>query len=124
MTSLRRVVASGSCLSVVVAVVVVLGSVSFARAAALEFVDAKLEGEGGVQGLAGVLAVAVSPDGRNVYAIGTAGDAVAVFTRDGTGALSQLEVHKDGVGNIDGIANPAALAISPDGGFVYVAGSR
>jgi 6-phosphogluconolactonase (cycloisomerase 2 family) len=125
MTSLRRIATFGSCLSVVVAVVLVLGSVSFARAAALEFVDAKLEGEGGVQGLAGVLAVAVSPDGRNVYTVAPAGDAVAVFTRDpATGAHSQLEVQKDGTGNVDGIGYPDAIAISPDGGFVYVAGSR
>src|SRR4029079_1645695 len=52
-------------------------------------------------------------------------DAVAVFARDGaTGALSQVEAQKDGVGNVDGIGNAAAIAISPDGGFVYVAGSR
>ncbi len=103
----------------------VLGSVAPAHAAALEFVDAKLEGEAGVRGLAGVLAVAVSPDGRNVYAVGPSSDAVAVFTRDpATGALTELEVQKDGVGNVDGIAYASALALSPDGLFVYVAGSR
>jgi 6-phosphogluconolactonase (cycloisomerase 2 family) len=104
----------------------VLGSApSAAHAAALEFVDAHLQGEGGVEGLAGVLAVAVSPDGKNVYTVAPSGDAVAVFARDGeTGGLTELEVQKDGVGNVDGIAYASALAISPDGAFVYVAGSR
>lgn len=124
MTAARRIPSLARCTTVLMTILALLGTASQTRAAALEFVDAKLEGEGGVEGLAGVLAVAVSPDGRNVYAIGTAGDAVAVFTRDGAGTLSQLEVHRDGVGNLDGIANPAAIAISPDGGFVYVAGSR
>ncbi len=96
-----------------------------AHAAALEFVDAKLQGEDGIDGLAGVLAVAVSPDGRNVYAVAPSSDAVAVFERDATtGALTEIEVQKDGVGNVDGIAYASAVAISPDGAFVYVAGSR
>ncbi len=107
------------------AVAALLVTASAARAAALEFVDAKLEGEAGVQGLSGVLAVAVSPDGRNVYTVAPSSDAVAVFTRDpATGALTQLEQQQDGAGNVDGIAYAAALVISPDGGFVYVAGSR
>jgi 6-phosphogluconolactonase (cycloisomerase 2 family) len=125
MTSARCLSSLATRTVVLMTIVAMLGSTSHARAAALEFVDAKLEGEGGVQGLAGVLAVAVSPDGRNVYAVAPAGDAVTVFTRDaGTGALTQLEVQKDGVGNVDGIAYAAAVAISPDGGFVYIAGSR
>ncbi len=98
---------------------------SSARGAALDFVDAKLEGEEGVNGLAGVLAVAVSPDGRNVYAVAPSSDAVAVFARDlSSGVLTQLEVEKDGVGNVDGIAHAAAIVVSPDGQHVYVAGSR
>jgi 6-phosphogluconolactonase (cycloisomerase 2 family) len=102
-----------------------VGSTAPAYGAALEFVDAELEGENGVQGLAGVLAVAVSPDGRNVYAVAPSGDAVTVFTRDtATGTLTQFEVEKDGVGNVDGIAYPAAIVVSPDGQHVYVAGSR
>ncbi len=102
-----------------------VGNVSPVQGAALDFVDAKLEGEDGVQGLAGVLALVVSPDGRNVYAVAPSSDAVAVFTRDiATGALTQLEVKKDGVGNVDGLAYPAAIVVSPDGQHVYVAGSR
>jgi 6-phosphogluconolactonase (cycloisomerase 2 family) len=84
-----------------------------------------IEGQDGVSGLAGVLAVAVSPDGRNVYAVGPSSDAVAVFTRDGaTGALTPLETQKDGVGGVEGLAGASALVVSPDGAHVYVVGMR
>jgi len=95
------------------------------HAAALDFVQVQMEGTDGVTGLAGVLAVVVSPDGRNVYAVGPSDDAVAVFARDGaTGTLTELEVQKDGVGGVEGIGYASALAISPDGLHVYVAGAR
>lgn len=107
------------------AIVMTWTAASRVDAAALEFVNLQRDGEGGVDGLAGVLAVAITPDGRNVYAVGPGGNAVAVFGRDpSTGALTEIEVQRDGVGNVDGLAYAAALAISPDGGFVYVAGSR
>jgi len=105
-------------------VVVVLQAPARSYAAALEFVNAVIEGEGGVRGLGGVLQVVVSPDGRNVYAVGPSSNALAVFARDSaTGALAALEVQQDGVGNVDGIAYASAVAISPDGRFVYVAGA-
>ena len=74
----------------------------------------------------GVLAVAVSPDGRNVYAIGTERRrGRGVHARGGAGSSDQLEVQKDGVGKRRRHRQRlAAIAISPDGGFVYVAGSR
>jgi len=97
---------------------------SRANAAALEFVDLHRDGEEGATGLSGVFAVAVSPDGRNVYTVAPS-DAVAVFARDpATGALTEVEVQRDGVGNVDGIGYACAIAISPDGQFVYVAGAR
>jgi 6-phosphogluconolactonase (cycloisomerase 2 family) len=106
-------------------VVMVLGSVPFARAAALDFVQVAIEGQDGVNGLAGVLAVAVSPDGRNVYAVGPSSDTLAVFARDAaTGALTQLETQKDGFGGVDGLAGASALVVSPDGAHVYVVGMR
>jgi len=103
----------------------VLGAAPVTHAAALDFVQLNTEGQNGVSGLAGVLAVTVSPDGRNVYAVGPSSDSVAVFTRDAaTGALTPLEVQQDGVGGVDGLAGASALVISPDGGHVYAVGSR
>lgn len=107
-----------------VCAVVTLAVSGLAGAAALDFVSVAIEGEDGVRGLAGVLQVVVSPDGHNVYAVGPSSDAVAVFTRDrGTGALTELEVQQDGVGNVDGVSRASAVAVSPDGRFVYVAGA-
>lgn len=80
-------------------------------------------------GLAGPNSVAVSPDGKNVYATSLHGDAVDVFHRNGsTGALSQAA---DGSGCIAeastagctlgrALSGPDVVTVSPDGGNVYV----
>jgi DNA-binding beta-propeller fold protein YncE len=79
------------------------------------------------------VSVAVSPDGRNVYAASQASDSVSVYAFDpATGTLSQLPgtsgcVSEDGTDGAGGtcangkaleIAN--AVAVSPDGKNVYV----
>jgi 6-phosphogluconolactonase (cycloisomerase 2 family) len=88
----------------------------------LTFVEVQRDGVGGVDGLAGASAVAVSPDGSNVYATGFWDHAVVVFVRHpSTGALSFVEVERDGVGGVEGLANAAGVAVSPDGAHVYTA---
>lgn len=99
-------------------------------------------GDGGApcaagNGLFGARAVAVSPDGQDVYVVsqgdssGTAGT-LSEFARDpSTGALtSEIGCISD-VGTISGcttsttavgIGDPTAIAISPDGTTVYVVG--
>ena len=93
---------------------------------ALTFVEAQFDGVGGVDGLNGLLgthAVALSPDGLNVYVAANTDDAVAVFSRDPeTGALSFLEVQRDGVGGVDGLNGSWGVTVSADGEHVYVAG--
>jgi len=84
--------------------------------------------------VAGSAAVAMSPDGRNVYATGFLSGSVAAFSRSASGALAQLPgangcVNGDGSeGCRTGVAldGAAGLAISPDGRTAYVAayGSR
>jgi CSLREA domain-containing protein len=78
------------------------------------------------------LQVAVSADGKNVYATGWVGDAIAVFSRDGEdGSLTWVDTIDEGDGYgcsfinpcnyfVDGLDGAYGIAISPDGNFVYV----
>ena len=93
-----------------------------ARSQCHDFVAASIDGQGGVEGLAGSVGVATSPDGRNVYATGYSDDAIAVFERDAvTGALDFLDVLVDGVDGVDGLNGASGVALSPDGRHLYVA---
>lgn len=75
-------------------------------------------------GLVGPNSVAISPDGRNVYASARDSNAVVAFARDATtGALTQIGC----VSGTDPACAPASglggadtIAVSPDGGSVYV----
>ena len=77
--------------------------------------------------LNGAIAVAVSPDGRNVYVASTDSHAVAVFDRNADGELTQKPgmtgcVSEGGTGGCaPGVAmnGPFAVAVSPDGKNVY-----
>ena len=81
------------------------------------------------RGLVGPNSVAVSADGRNVYATSLQSDAVAVFARNATtGALTQA---RDGRGCLSSTATsgctagraldgPDVVTVSPDGRNVYV----
>jgi cysteine-rich repeat protein len=98
---------------------------------ALTLVEDKTDDTAGVDGIGGRSSVAVSPDGKHVYATGSNDNAVAAFSRDGTtGALTFVEAKFDGVGGVDGLKasskttspGPSSVAVSPDGMFVYVAG--
>ena len=81
------------------------------------------------RGLAGAVAVVVSPDGNNVY-VASRNNTVAIFSRNTTtGVLTQLSGTAgciaetgDGVTCADGVAlvGLRGIAISPDGKSVYV----
>jgi 6-phosphogluconolactonase (cycloisomerase 2 family) len=112
---------------------------AFAAAGGLRFVEVQKNGVGGVDGLVEPLGVAVSPDGRSVYATSFDGGTVSVFRRDPrTGVLSFLEgnqgggtrapaghTHGPGGGHHGqggpGLEHPMGLTLSPDGHHVYVA---
>ncbi|MDA1215525.1 MAG: beta-propeller fold lactonase family protein [Chloroflexi bacterium] len=94
-----------------------------ATTGALTFVEFKQDGVAGVDGLQQARSVIVSPDGKHVYASSSIDNAVAVFSRNATtGALSFVEVHKDGVLGVDGLANSRSVTISLDGKHVYASG--
>src|SRR5947199_98064 len=82
------------------------------------------DGVGGVNGLNGADAVAVSPDGTHVFVTGSVDNALAVFERDpATGTLTYVERLRDGIAGVDGLHKAQAVAVSPDGASVYAAGS-
>ena len=93
---------------------------------ALTFVEAIVNGVGGVEGLDAVLAVAVSPDGEYVYTASNPSakdDALVVFSRDpSTGALTYLKAYKDGVDGLDGLQGGTSVVTSSDNRYVYVVG--
>lgn len=93
-----------------------------ATSGALTFVEQQVEGVGGVTGIDNVVAETVSPDGKHVYAVGISGG-LAVFARNlGTGALTFVEAHFDGLAGIDGLAFARDVVVAPNGAHVYVAG--
>jgi len=90
----------------------------------LSFVEALRDGVGGVDGLAGALPLALTPDGRYVLTCGPGDNAVAVFRCDpGTGEVDFVSALFDGEGGINGLWSAQASATSPDGRHVYVAAS-
>ena len=103
-----------------------LGAVNvFSRNAvtgALTFLERKVNGIDGVGYLANVAGLAVSPDGKSVYAASRGADALVVFDRDtGTGLLTFREYQRDG-GAIDGLKGPYGVVVSPDNAYVYAVG--
>ncbi len=80
----------------------------------------------------GSRAIAISPDGRNVYVAASGSDAIAVFDRNPvTGALTQPQgkggcvatlvgnAKGDSCGLAIGLIGPNSVAVSPDGRTVY-----
>jgi 6-phosphogluconolactonase (cycloisomerase 2 family) len=93
-----------------------------ARSQCHDFVSVSKDGVAGVDGLQSAVGVATSPDGRNVYVVGSLDDAVAAFERDAaTGAVDFIDVLFDGVGGVDGLNGASGVALSPDGRHLYVA---
>lgn len=93
--------------------------VSFERdpvTGALTHLGSARDGQAGVDGLFGAVAITLSPDGAHLYAAGNFDDEIAVFARDGeSGALTFVEAEG---ASIDG---PSAVVVSPDGAHAYVA---
>ena len=90
----------------------------------LTFVDATFDGDDGmVDGLFGVVSVALSPDDHHLYSASYGESAVAVFSRHPTdGTLTFVEVHKDGADGVNGIDHAEDVTVSPDGKHVYAVG--
>lgn len=91
----------------------------------LSFNQIYANGENGIQGIEGIVNLALSPDEKHLYAIGTSSDALVVFDRDQTdGSLAFIEILEDGVNGINGLYEPRGISISHDGKQVYVASAE
>jgi Lactonase, 7-bladed beta-propeller len=102
--------------------------------ACAEIADATSTGAN--SGLDNLFGVAVSPDGKSLYALSHLDDAIARFTRDpASGALTYQDcitgrtettacaqlTHAKPNGAASGFDEPYGIAISPDGASIYVA---
>ena len=87
----------------------------------LSFVDAVVDGMGGVSGLDRILDLSISGDGTHLYAVANNSHAVTLFTRDpGNGALTFVESLVDGAAGITGLDRANTVQVSADGAFVLV----
>lgn len=85
----------------------------------LEHLENQVDNQNGVDGLEGVQAAAVSPDGLHLYTAGFLEDQIAIFDRDaGTGLLTWSGLADRAGAALNG---PTALAVSPDGLHLYAA---
>jgi len=101
--------------------------VVFARDAgtgALTFQGLLRDGQDGIDGIGGATGIAIRPDGLQVFATGPNDSALVAFGRDPTsGGLVEHEAVFDGNGAA-GLSGATAVAVSPDGTHVYVAGTN
>lgn len=89
---------------------------------ALTWVEAHFDDLAGVDGLARVFDVMVSPDGKNVYAGSIDDDAVAVFSRDpATGRLTFIEAQVNWVGGVSGLNSVINVGMDSQGEHLYAA---
>lgn len=89
----------------------------------LTFLQNLTQGVGGVDGLAGAAALAVSPDGTRVYVAATEHSLTTFSRNPASGVLAHVETRRDGVGGVDGLRGARDVAVSDDGTRVYVAAS-
>jgi len=74
-----------------------------------------------VAGLSSPRAVALSPDGRLVYAATYYDDSLVVFRRDpSSGRLDHVQTLTNDIGGVYGMLRNSSLTVSPDGANVYV----
>lgn len=88
----------------------------------LTMIDLKVDEVGLSQDLAGASGVAVSPDGQHVYTVARDDSALSSYFRNPVfGTLSFLESFVDSESGVFGLVGAKSVAVSPDGGYVYVA---
>ncbi len=88
----------------------------------LRYIGRVRHGRRGVTRMRYPAALALSPDGRHLYAVAYRDNAIVVFSRNASdGTLSYVDHLRHGQNGVLGMQRPRGLAISPDGSNVYVA---
>jgi uncharacterized repeat protein (TIGR01451 family) len=78
------------------------------------------DGELGVDGIGGISTLALSPDGRHLYAGGAADQALAGFALNaGSGALTQIALLRQGQGGVNGLNGISDLAFGSEGALLF-----
>jgi len=91
----------------------------------LYFIQVVKNNSNGVIGLDGADGVTVTPDGKSVYVAGYADDSLAVFSRDlSTGEVLFFQDFKNGKDGINCLDGASRIAVSSDGGSVYITGFK
>ena len=90
---------------------------------ALHYGGVVKDGVNGVDGLLDARSLALSANGKHLYATGESDHALSWYERNAsTGALSYGGMLKDGVNGVDGLRSAQDVQVSPDGKNVYVVG--
>ncbi len=84
---------------------------------ALTLLEVEEDGVGGVESLAGAEALAIAPDGGQLFVGALDEDAMTAFNRAGTGLLTLADVRCA----VDSLSEPGVV-VSPDGTNVYLVG--
>ena len=91
----------------------------------LTYLNTITDGSDGVRGIAGPRGMGVTADGNGLLVTGWAASGLALFERQSPGgALEFRTALIEGDGGITGLRRASALAVSPDGAFVYAAAAE
>ena len=81
-----------------------------------------VNGVNDVVGLSTPEAGVISSDGSFLYFVASSSDAVTIFSRQSNGQFAFVGALSDGVDGVEGLNGARALALSPNGRHLYVAG--
>ena len=98
-----------------------------AETGATKIIYTATNGEDGIRGLSGGFAVTCSSDGEFVYTSSgrfRGNNAVGVFRIDPNGRLRVVQEFIDGENDLEGFEGGNEIVASPDGQYVYAAGTR